>query len=210
MSAVRILIADNSDFALAGLKAVLAESPDIEVVGEARKGREVFKLCGQLSPDLVVLDLRMESDHDGFEAMEKLASHRPDTRILVLSNSREVADIRRALRLGAKGYVGKDSASNQELLLAVRLIAEGKSYYESFVTEALAQSSGPEEDLPDRLMRTLLLMAQGLPTSEIAKRLGVSQPSARAYIHEVVQSLGARNRTEAVLIAQKRGLVPSP
>ncbi|MEW6636557.1 MAG: response regulator transcription factor [Actinomycetota bacterium] len=209
MEKVRILVADDHPMLREGLVAVLGTQPDFEVVGEASGGEEAVELARQMEPDVILLDLEMPGT-DGIDALRRLREAAPATRTVIFTAYDTDERILGALRAGARGYLLK-GASREEIFAAVRTAASGGSPLEPSVTSRLLKranrdSPGPE-DLTPREREVLALLAEGLQNREIAARLFVTERTVKFHVSSILHKLEAHNRTEAVSIAARRGLV---
>jgi DNA-binding NarL/FixJ family response regulator len=208
---VRILVADDHPVLREGLVAVLSTQPDFEVVGEAADGAEVVRLAGALRPDVILLDLEMPGV-DGVEALEGLRDAGSEAHAIVFTAYDTDERILGALRAGARGYLLK-GASRQEIFDAVRTVHAGGSLLEPGVTTRLldhVREGDQRESLTPRELEVLSLISEGLHNSEIAARLFVTERTVKFHVSSILAKLGADNRTEAVAIATRRGLIRMP
>jgi DNA-binding NarL/FixJ family response regulator len=203
-TAIRVLIADDHPVVRAGLVAVLSQEKDIEVVGEASNGERAIALSRERVPDVVLMDLRMP-ELDGIEATAVIAREQPHIRILALTSYDGDADVRRALRAGARGYLLKDMLVTN-LVAAVRAVHRGQRVIPTSVAERLAEFPF-EPDLSDRELEVLGLIARGLGNKAIAARIGRSDETIKAHVKSIFAKLGVHDRTEAVTAALARGLL---
>src|SRR5580704_15018417 len=221
--AVRIVVADDHHVVRTGFAALLNTQPDFAVVGTACDGTEAVQICRELSPDVVLMDVRMPV-MDGIEATRQLAGSRPDgspgPRILILTTfdlDRYVYD---ALCAGASGFLLKDVTA-ERLFEAVRVIAAGEALLAPAVTRRLIsefsrirprQATPPTAmaalgELTPRETEVLRLIAEGLSNPEIAARLVVTEETVKTHVSRVLGKLGLRDRTQAVVTAYESGLV---
>src|SRR5580658_10434484 len=218
--AVRIVVADDHHVVRTGFAALLDTQPDFAVVGTACDGTEAVQICRELSPDVVLMDVRMPV-MDGIEATRQLAgSGRPGPRILILTTfdlDRYVYD---ALCAGASGFLLKDVTA-ERLFEAVRVIAAGEALLAPAVTRRLIsefsrirprQATPPTamaalRELTPRETEVLRLIAEGLSNPEIAARLVVTEETVKTHVSRVLGKLGLRDRTQAVVTAYESGLV---
>jgi DNA-binding NarL/FixJ family response regulator len=193
-----------------GLVAVLATQPDFEVVGEAADGSETVRLAQELRPDVILLDLEMP-ETDGIAALEGLREAGSEARAVVFTAYDTDERILGALRAGARGYLLK-GASRAEIFDAVRTVHAGGSLLEPAVTTRLLDHVRGEqaEPLTPRELEVLGLIAEGLQNSEIAGRLFVTERTVKFHVSSILAKLGADNRTEAVALAARRGLIRLP
>ena len=209
---IRILVADDHPMLREGLVAVLSTQPDFDIVGEAADGAEVVRLAEALRPDVILLDLEMP-DVDGVAALEGLRVAVSEARTIVFTAYDTDERILRSLRAGARGYLLK-GASRQEIFDAVRTVHAGGSLLEPGVTTRLldhVREGGEQtEPLTPRELEVLALISEGLHNSEIAGRLFVTERTVKFHVSSILAKLGADNRTEAVALAARRGLIRMP
>jgi DNA-binding NarL/FixJ family response regulator len=213
MAKIRVLIADDHAILREGVRALLALTEDIEVVGEARDGREAVDLCGKLDPDVVLMDIAMPG-LGGLEAALEMKKLGLRARVLVLSQYEDREYVRRLLKAGVAGYVLKKSAGS-ELANAVRAAHRGGLVLDPEVARAAMEEAGPKapaeadpyETLTDREKQVLKLVAEGLANKEVAEALGISVKTAMTHREHVMEKLGLHNRTELVRFAIKKGVI---
>ncbi|MFC8533818.1 response regulator [Streptomyces sp. NPDC057249] len=215
-SPVRVVLADDQPLVRAALRMVMADTPDIEVVGEAGTGGEAVRLAAQLAPDVVVMDIRMPG-MDGIEATERIAAQGGAAHVVVLTTFDDDDYVYGALRAGAAGFLVKDMALD-DILAAVRVVASGDGLIAPSVTRRLikefAARPSPAAPVPapltaitDREREVLALVGGGLSNAEIAERLVISVATAKTYLTRLLAKLGARDRVQLVIIAYEAGLV---
>ncbi|MEU6225044.1 response regulator transcription factor [Streptomyces sp. NPDC047042] len=219
---VTVLLVDDEPLVRAGLRAVLEAQPDIEVVGEAADGAAVIPLVRRLRPDVVAMDVRMPL-MDGIEATRAVLRTVPEPpRILVVTTFENDEYVYEALRAGADGFLLK-RARPAEIVHAVRLVAEGESLLFPASVRRLAAEYGDRgrdrggnraaRDVLERARLTgreeevLRLMARGLSNAEIAARLVVGGETVKSHVSALLAKLGARDRTQAVIVAYESGFV---
>jgi DNA-binding NarL/FixJ family response regulator len=209
---IRILVADDHPMLREGLVAVLGTQPDFEVVGEAADGSEAVRLAETLRPDVILLDLEMPGV-DGVAALEELRDAGSTSRAIVFTAYDTDQRILGALRAGARGYLLK-GASRTEIFDAIRTVHAGGSLLEPGVTtrllDQLRENSERREPLTPRELEVLVLISEGLHNSEIAGRLFVTERTVKFHVSSILAKLGADNRTEAVAVAARRGLIQMP
>lgn len=219
---VRVLLADDHDILRQGLKMLLSLQEDIEVVGEARTGREAIALTRSLQPHVIVLDISMP-DIDGLEACVRIREQTPATNVLMLTMHESEEYFLRSLRAGAAGYLVKKAAP-QDLHMALISIAQGGAYLYPGLARSLirAYTSAPAFPLPDqsaqvtealrvlspRELEVLKLVAEGHTNQEIADRLVLSIKTVQAHRANVMEKLGLDNITQLVRFAIRYGLLP--
>jgi DNA-binding NarL/FixJ family response regulator len=211
---IRILVADDHPMLREGLVAVLSTQPDFEVVGEAADGSEAVRLAEALRPDVILLDLEMPG-MDGVAALERLRDAGSEVRAVVFTAYDTDERILGALRAGARGYLLK-GASRAEIFDAVRTVYAGGSLLQPGVTARVLEHLGRGDEraqanqLTPRELEVLGLISEGLQNSEIAERLFVTERTVKFHVSSILAKLGADNRTEAVAIAARRGLIRMP
>ena len=220
--AVQIIVADDQQVVRAGFAALLGTQPDFTVVGTACDGTEAVRLCRELRPDVVLMDVRMPG-MDGIEATRKLANLAHDgPRILILTTFDLDEYVYDALRAGASGFLLKDVTA-ERLFDAVRVVASGEALLAPTVTRRLiseftrlrprpaASPPATLATLTPRETQVLKLVAEGLSNPEIAARLVVTEETVKTHVSRVLNKLGLRGRTQAVVVAYESGLVvPHP
>ncbi|MFD4628933.1 response regulator [Streptomyces sp. NPDC058284] len=216
MTAVRVLLVDDQPLVRTALGMVIAEAPDIEVVGEAASGDEAVRRCAELRPDVVVMDIRMPG-MDGIEATRLITSGPTPAHVVVLTTFDDDDYVYGALRAGAAGFLVKDMALD-DILAAVRTVATGDGLLAPSVTRRLIRefaqrpASAPPRDvtlagITDREHEVLTLVGRGLSNTEIAGELCLSVATAKTYLTRLLAKLGARDRVQLVIIAYENGLV---
>src|ERR1700719_889312 len=204
---ITVVIADDHPVVREGLVAIFKSQKDIKVVAEATNGEEACELCQKLSPDVLLLDLRMPKK-DGLQAItELMARGATKPRIIVMTTYESEEDIRRALKAGAKGYLVKGTAP-QQIREAVRKVAEGESLLPAAVTSKLAVSMDDPE-LSEGERKVLQYMPNGRSNKEIGQVLYISENTLKAHVKSILTKLDAIDRTEAIAIALQRGLIRS-
>jgi len=212
VEAIRILIADDHPVVREGLFAMLSRESDFEVVGEARDGVEAVNKAKELSPEVVLMDLRMP-ELDGVEAMNQIKSAKPDTKFIILTTYSDDDYIFRGIEAGARGYLLKD-APREELFKAIRAVHRGESLIQPVVASKvldrlteLSRRAPSGEELSERELEVLRLMAKGAANKEIGVELSIAQSTVKTHISTIFQKLGVNDRTEAVTQALKKGII---
>lgn len=210
---IRVLIADDEELVRTGLRMILRNEADLEVVGEARDGEEALALATRLRPDVVLMDIRMQGV-DGLEATRRIrASDGP--RVVVLTTFDLDEHVFRALRAGASGFLLKDTPA-AHLTTAIRAAAAGEALLAPSVTRRLIEAfvGRPEVSIRGRLDQltareeeVLRLIARGLSNAEIAVELTIGEATVKTHVARVLSKLGVRDRVQAVVAAYETGLV---
>jgi DNA-binding NarL/FixJ family response regulator len=217
---VRVVLADDQPLVRSGLRVLMADCPDLEVVGEASTGAEAVQLVRDASPDVVVMDIRMPG-MDGIEATRLITAGPAATRVLVLTTFDEDDYVYGALRAGASGFVVKDMALD-DILAAVRVVAAGDALIAPSVTRRLIadfirrpaavseRSPRSVEAITEREREVLTLVGRGRSNTEIAEDLFITMATAKSHVSRLLTKLGARDRVQLVITAYEMGLVPLP
>lgn len=208
---IRVLLVDDEPLVRHGLRAILAGEPDIEVVGEAGDGAEALGAARRHQPDVVCMDVRMPGV-DGLRATELVLGLPTPPRVLVVTTFESDDYVRDALLAGASGFLLKRASADQ-VVAAVRAVAAGDSLVFPEAVRRLATRSRPKPwegpPLTPREQDVLALVARGMTNAEIAVALTVGVETVRTHVANLLAKLGARDRTQAVVLAYDRGLVPS-
>jgi len=215
---IRVLLTDDQVLTRMGLRALLEDSREIEIVGEAASGREALAMARETNPDVVVMDVKM-SDGDGIEATRTIREHCPKTQVLIVSGYGDPGLLRRAATAGAAGFVLKD-ISPTDLTVAITAVHEGKTTLGSGITrqllDHLAENGTLTEPahrgsfgLTEREIEVLTEVASGLSDKEIARKLYLSESTVKSHLRAIYRRLKVRNRAHAAVFAIERNLVNS-
>jgi DNA-binding NarL/FixJ family response regulator len=207
---IRVLLADDHPVVRAGVAALLDAEPDLLVVGEAVDGAQAVQLAADLSPDVVLMDLRMPR-LDGVSATAQITAAQPAVRVLVLTTYDTDTDIVRAVEAGAAGYLLKD-AGRRALGDAVRAAARGETVLAPPVAAKLVtrmRLPSPEA-LTAREIEVLTLVARGLTNADIGRSLFIGEATVKTHLLRAFGKLGVGDRTAAVTVAIERGILPTP
>lgn len=208
----RILLTDDHAILRSGLRLLIENQPDLDIVGEAGNGVEALDKAKALRPDLILLDLSMP-EMDGLTVLPKLVKALPDCRILILTMHEDVAHLRQALDAGAAGYVLK-RAVDQELLMAIRAVMRGETYVHSAMTHKLLDAmqhpqahgeADPWDALSEREASVMRLVALGYTNAEIAEELVLSVKTVETYRARGMEKLDLQTRAQLVQSALKHG-----
>ena len=212
MGAIKILIADDHPVVREGLFAMLSREVDFDVVGEAKNGMDAVNKTKELSPDIVLMDLRMP-DMDGVEAMRQIKSAMPDVKFIILTTYSDDEYIFSGIEAGARAYLLKD-APREDLFKAIRAVYRGESLIQPVVASRLldrfselSRGTPSGEGLSERELEILQLMAKGAANKEISAQLSIAQSTVKTHIANIFQKLGVNDRTEAVTQALKKGII---
>jgi DNA-binding NarL/FixJ family response regulator len=210
---VRVLVADDQSMVRAGFRMLLSEEPDIEVVAEASNGLEAVEKAARFRPTVVLMDIRMP-ELDGLEATRRILAADDAARILILTTFDLDEYVYEALRAGASGFVLKDDPPEQ-LLAAVRTVAGGEALLSPGITKRvikqftrIPRTTPPRQvnDLSERELDVLRLIARGLSNAEIGRELYISDATVKTHITHILQKLNLRDRVQAVVLAYETGL----
>ncbi len=207
---IRVMTVDDHDILHGGIEFFLLACDDLELVGKARSGEEALSLCGQVQPDVVLMDMLMPG-MDGVEATRAMRAQYPRVRIVALSSFHDPNLVQRAMQAGAVGYLVK-GVSAKELAEAIRSAHAGRPTLAQEALEALlkAANGSPKlgSDLSEREREVLALLADGLSNAEIARQIGISVSTVKYHMRGILSKLGAACRAEAVALALQHGLIP--
>jgi two-component system, NarL family, nitrate/nitrite response regulator NarL len=212
--AIRILVADDHAIFRDGLRKLLEASDDAQIVGEASNGVECTKMLGKLKPDILLLDLRMP-EKDGLAVLEEFNFDSLPTRVIVLTAAEDDRDVVRAMRLGARGVVLKQSASDL-LLKSIHKVYDGEIWLDNRMTaeviDAFKKSAeaGQRREKPllsDREKEIVQLVAQGFRNREIGEKLFISEQTVKNHLHNIFDKLGVSDRLELALYAIHHRLI---
>ena len=210
-NSIQILVCDNHPIVRVGLKSLLNEIPEMELVGEAADGEEAVRLAKSIKPDVIIMGIVMPRKN-GIDAMSEIKKNDPDISILVFSNFSDNNYVFPAIKAGANGYLLKDS-SPEELIQAVRDIYNGKSSLHPVIAQKIIQELHQPADLPQidepltaREIDVLKHVAQGLSNQDISKKLKIKEGTVRIHVGNILNKLQLSNRTQAALYALRKGI----
>lgn len=211
---IRIVLVDDHDLVREGIRAILEREPDFEVVGETGDGQDAIRLAGQLAPDVMLMDVSMPGSLGGLEATEAILSDNPDVKIVILTQFENREYVKRAIRIGAHGYLLKSGLSSQ-LKEAIHAVVRGERYLHpaaaSELMDLVATGRSLEENDYDRLTRrekqVFKLLAEGKTSREIAKYLSISLKTAMTHRTNLMAKLNLHSRSELIRYALRHSII---
>ena len=201
---IRILSVDDHPLLRSGIATLIATQPDMELVGEASTGKEAVQLHRELNPDVTLMDLQMP-DMSGLDAIIAIRSEDPTARIIVLTTYSGDALAQRTLKAGAQAYVLK-SLVRTEILNTIRVVYEGERRVQADVATEIAKHTA-DAALTTREIEVLRLVASGHANKEISAHLSINEETTKTHIKNILAKLGAKDRTHAVSLGLKRGII---
>jgi DNA-binding NarL/FixJ family response regulator len=201
---IRVLCVDDHPVVRDGITAIINLQPDMMLAGAAASGTEALERFAELRPDVALVDLQLP-DMSGFELIKRIKDKSPNARIVVLSSHEGDVDIQRALEAGAQGYVVKGIV-REELLETIRSVHAGKRRLPAAVAQKLAEHMA-DEPISPRELEVLSLMAAGKRNKEIASDLSIAEDTVKMHVRNILSKLQVNDRTEAVTIALRRGII---
>jgi two-component system, NarL family, response regulator DevR len=209
---IRLLIIDDHEMVREGLKAILTTEPDFEIVGDAASAEQAFELIERLSPDIILLDIRLPGT-SGIEVCRTVSERYPESAVIILTTFTDESLVAQCIQAGARGFIVKD-IERFDLKRSIRAVARGEAAIDPKAavavlaqlrrTPSLKKEPSPEP-LSSQQIVILRLVAQGLSSREIATQLYLSENTVKGYVQEILHRLGVKNRTEAVMVAVKQG-----
>jgi two-component system, NarL family, response regulator len=203
---IRIMVVDDHPIVRSGLVLMINYTPNMEIVAEANNGLEAIELFRQQRPDVTLMDLRMP-EMSGADAIAAIHQEFTEAKIIVLTTYDGDEDIYKGLKAGAKGYIFKN-APVDEIIRAIKTVYEGRKYIPPEVGEKLSERLNRPQ-LSNRELDVLKLVAQGKVNQQIASELYISESTVKYHVNSILSKLGVCDRTQATLIAIKRGIVSS-
>lgn len=211
---ISVLIADDHALIREGIKQILELEEDIHVVGQANNGEEAFELASKLEPDIILLDINMPKTN-GIEALRRFKDMGITSKVIILTIHEDREYILKTLKLGANGYMLKDSSANS-LIEGIRRVAKGENYIQSSVADLVSASSDDSmEDksieqinsLTNREYEVLMLIAEGLNNKDIAERLYISEKTVKNHTSNIFKKLELNDRVQAAIFAYKNNII---
>ena len=217
MTPIKLMIADDHRLFREGIKALLAVTDDIEIVGEAEDGETTIEKCLELQPDVILMDINMPG-LNGIQATVRILERQPQTRIVMLTMLEDDASVFHAMRAGARGYLLK-GADPQEVLSVIRAVAEGQALFGPAIAErllnyfkelstkpSLSRTGAAFHELTERELEVLRLISRGLNNQDIAHKLFLSPKTVRNHITNIFSKLQVADRAQAIVRAREAGL----
>ncbi|MEW6277081.1 MAG: response regulator transcription factor [Candidatus Eremiobacterota bacterium] len=209
---VRVLITDDHVLVRQGLKLLLGQDPELEIVGEAGNGQEALEKVAELKPQVVLMDLLMPV-MDGLTAIEEMRKQHPEVEIIALTSVLEDVSVVQAIRLGAIGYMLKDTQA-VDLCRAIKAAAQGSVQLSPEAAARLVRELRPEPRAPEALTEretdVLKLVAEGRSNQQIAERLMIGESTVKTHVSRLLAKLGVKSRTQIAVHAWQAGLIPKP
>lgn len=210
---IRIVMADDHTMLRQGLKSLLSDEPDFQILGEAGDGLETLKLLERLKPDVLIVDVMMPQ-MNGLEVTRQVHDRFPEIKIIVLSMHAREAYVLEAIRNGASAYVIKDSQAN-DLVFAIREVIQGRRFLSPPLTDRIVsdyfekakQVSDPFDALTTREHEVFQLVAEGLTSADIGQRMSISTRTVDVYRSNIMNKLQLKNQTDLIRLALKRGII---
>ena len=201
---IRVLTVDDHPLLREGISTLINNQPDMCIVGEASTGTEALERFRELRPDVTLMDVRLP-DKSGIDAMVAIRGEFPDARVIMLTTSEGDVEIQRALGTGARGYILK-SMPPKDVIEAIRIVHAGKKRIPPAIAAHLAEHYA-DEDLTAREIEVLQQISGGNRNRDIAEKLFISEETVKVHIKHIMDKLGASDRTQAVAIAVRRGII---
>ncbi len=206
---IRVMLVDDHTMVRRGLATFLRAFDDLELAGEAESGEAAIQLCGEILPDVILMDMVMP-DMDGAAATRAIRQQFPQVQVIALTSFKEGDLVKNALEAGAIGYLLKD-VSAEELVQAIRAAHAGRATLSPEAAQALVETTNqpktPGLDLTERELEVLALMVEGLNNTQIAGRLNVSSSTIKSHVSNILSKLGVASRTEAVSLALRSRII---
>ncbi len=210
MDPIRVMVVDDHEMVRKGLISYLLTEPDIELVAEASSGREAVRIAREKRPDVILMDLIME-DGNGIEATKEILSFYPECKIIIITSFYDDEQVFPAIEAGALSYLLK-TARADEVISAIRKAMKGETVIEPKVANKMLNRLRPKErmphdDLTEREMEVLMLIAEGMTNQEISEELFIGIKTVKTHVSNILNKLNVQDRTQAAIYANRHGLV---
>lgn len=205
MRKIRIVVADDHALMRVGLRSMLVLEDDMDVVGEASNGKDAVRLADELHPDVIIMDLMMPLI-GGAEATRKIHQDDPEAKIIILTSYGSSDELLRAVSNGAVGVQPKEDPT-ENLIKSIRKVVRGETAFPSEIQRMLAAESSRDQLLTDKQIHILRMVARGFSGKQIADTLEISESGVKKHLQHICAKIGAANRTEAVTLAIRKGLL---
>lgn len=208
---IKVLLTDDHALVRTGIKRLLEDSKQVEIIGEASSGEDCLKMVQELKPDIILMDVNMPGI-GGVEASRRILQRNPDQKIIILTIHSEQTFPKRLLEIGAKGYLTKE-CNIDEMILAIKQVNNGGSYIEPKIAQQLAlsllpgNSDNPVDKLSRREFQVMLMISHGLSNIQISEKLCLSPKTVSTYRSRLLEKLGAHNEVDLIKIAVEQGMV---
>ncbi len=202
---VRVVLADDHPLTRAGISAYLAREKSVKLVGEAEDGESAWRIISEVLPDVALLDIRMPGE-DGVSVARRVKESGLPVAVIMLTSYDAQQYVLASLRAGARGFILK-TATPEEITRAINTVAQGGFYLDSEVASAMGDGEFTPEQLSAREREVLMLASKGFSSKEVAARLFISERTVQTHLASIYDKLGAKNKTEALLLALKYGVV---
>jgi DNA-binding NarL/FixJ family response regulator len=203
-ASIRIFTVDDHAMLREGIAAVIGSQPDMQIVGEASNGVEAVERFGELRPDVTLMDLQMP-ELNGIDALQAIRAQHPNARVIVLTTYAGDVQAVKALKVGAAGYLLKNTL-RRELLDAIRAVHAGKRHVTAEIASEIALNVA-QDPLSERELEVLAAVATGKSNKEVARQLVVSEDTVKGHLKIIFLKLGVNDRTQAVMLAMRRGII---
>lgn len=209
---IRLLVIDDHEMVREGLKAMLTAEPDFEIVGDTASAEQAFELIDHLRPDVILLDVRLPG-MSGIEICRSVTERYPDIAVIIVTTYTDETLVAQCIQAGARGFIVKD-IERFDLKRSIRAVARGEAAIDTKAAVAVlaqlrrtpqGEQPATSEQLSPQQIVILRMIAQGLPSREIATQLYLSENTVKGYVQEILHRLNVKNRTEAVMVAVKQG-----
>ena len=205
MRKIRIVVADDHALMRVGLRSMLVLEDDMDVVGEASNGKDAVRLADELHPDVIIMDLMMPLI-GGAEATRKIHQNDPEAKIIILTSYGSSDELLRAVSNGAVGVQPKEDPT-ENLIKSIRKVVRGETAFPAEIQRMLAAESSRDQLLTDKQIHILRMVARGFSGKQIADTLEISESGVKKHLQHICAKIGAANRTEAVTLAMRKGLL---